>query len=128
MPGGRLEAIDEESRSRFAREAARGLVALDGEDLAHPRLTLPLIVSVWMRRSGAGTVTARRALLDVRAALLEESGLDEGTEPVPLLVADPAVATLSLAVYVHGLLRRSAHTLATSRHDMAERAVKALSA
>jgi len=74
VPGGRLEAIDEESRSRFAREAARGLVALDGEDLAHPRLTLPLIVSVWMRRSGAGTVTARRALLDVRAALLEESG------------------------------------------------------
>jgi hypothetical protein len=121
VPSERLEATDEESLQRFAREAIVGLATLDAEDLKPPRLTLPLIVSVWMRRAGVGTATARRGLLALRVALLDESGLDERTEPVPLPVADSAVATLSLAVYLHGLLRRSAHTAEASRQDMAER-------
>ena len=126
MPGGRSEAVDAEPLLHFAREAMLGLVTLDAEDLTPPRLTLPLIVSVWMRRARVGTGTARRALLELRSALLEASGVDAGCEPVPLLVSDPAVATLSLAVYLHGLLQRAAHVAATTRLDIAERAVDAL--
>jgi hypothetical protein len=121
VPSVRPEAIDEESVQHFAREAIVGLATLDSDDLTPPRLTLPLIVSVWMRRAGVGAATARLGLLALRGALLRESGLDERTEPVPLPVADPAMATLSLAVYLHDLLRRSAHTAAASRLDMAER-------
>ena len=54
-------------------------------------------------------------MLELRAALLEASGLDERTEPVPLLVADPVAATISLAVYMDGLLQRAARMTATSR-------------
>ena len=126
MPGGWSQAVDDEPLTHFAREAVLGLVTLDAEDLTPRRLTLPLVVSVWMRRTGVGTNTARRALLRVRAALLEASGIDARREPVPLLVADPAVATLSLAVYLHGLLQRSATIAATTRLQMAERAVQSL--
>jgi hypothetical protein len=112
----------------FAREAVLGLVTLESEDLSPPRLTLPLTVSVWMRRSRVGTGTARRALLELRTVLLEASGLDATCEPVPLSVSDPAVATLSLAVYLHGLLQRAAHGAATTRVAIAERAVEMLAA
>ena len=47
-------------------------------------------------------------MLQLRAALLEVSGLDERTEPVPLLVADPVAAVISLAMYMDGLLQRAA--------------------
>ncbi len=54
-----------------------------------------------MRRGRIRVETARDAMLELRAALLSASGLDERTEPVPLLVADPVAATISLA-RVHG--------------------------
>ena len=47
-------------------------------------------------------------------------------ELVPLPVSDPAVATLSLAVYLHGLLQRAAHAADTTRRDIAARAAEAL--
>ena len=59
--------------------------------------------------------------------LLEVSGLDERTEPVPLLVADPVAAVISLAMYMDGLLQRAARMTATSRRDMATRALAVVS-
>jgi hypothetical protein len=42
-------------------------------------------------------------------------------------VADPVAATISLAVYVDDLLQRAARTAATSRADMARRALELVS-
>jgi hypothetical protein len=67
--------------------------------------------------------TARDAMLELRAALLRASGLDERTEPVPLLVADPVAATISLALYMDGLLQRAARMTARSRVDIAAHAL-----
>jgi len=119
----RLEAVEEESRERFAREAILGLADLEPQDLTQGNLSVPLGLSLWMRRGRIRVETARDAMLELRAALLRVSGLDERTEPVPLLVADPAAATISLAVYMDGLLQRAARMARTSRVDIATRAL-----
>ena len=117
---------NEESIERFALEAAHGLAELDPEDLAPGNLTLPLGLSVWMRRGQVGLDDARRALCALRRALLEASGLDERTEPVPLVVADPVAATISLALYLDGLLSRAAASASVSRTELAGRAAALL--
>jgi hypothetical protein len=123
----RLEVVEEESVERFAHEAMLGLADLESEDLAVGNLTVPLGLSLWIRRGRIRVETARDAMLLLRTALLRASGLDERTEPVPLLVADPVAATISLAVYVDDLLQRAARMAATSRVDMAQRALELVS-
>jgi len=123
----RLEAVEEESVERFVQEAMLGLADLEPEDLTHGNLTVPLGLSVWMRRGRIRVETARDAMLELRAAVLSASGLDERTEPVPLLLADPVAATISLAVYMDGLLQRAARMQATSREDIAQRALALVS-
>lgn len=115
--------VKEQSIARFAREAMLGLANLEPEDLTHGNLTVPLGLSLWMRRGRIGIEAARDAMFELRAALLSASGLDERTEPVPLLLSDPVAATISLAVYIDGLLHRATRALATSRIDMARRAL-----
>ena len=127
MSGVRLELVEERSTARFAHEAMLGLADLEPEDLTHGNLTVPLGLSLWMRRGGIGVEDARDAMFELRAALLSASGLDERTEPVPLLLSDPVAATISLAVYVDGLLQRAARVAATSRLDMARRALALVS-
>ena len=127
MSGVRLEAVEEESVERFVHEAMLGLADLEPEDLSHGNLTVPLGLSLWMRRGRIGVETARDAMLELRAAVLRASGLDERTEPVPLLVADPVAATVSLALYMDGLLQRAARTNATSRAEMARRVLELVS-
>lgn len=126
MHGARLESLSEESVERFVTEAVHGLATLDPEDLVPGNLTVALGLSLWMRRAGIGSRRARSALLTLRHALLEASGLDERTEPVPLVVADPGAAAISLAVYLEGLLRRAAATTHMARTEMAERAAALL--
>jgi hypothetical protein len=104
-----------------------GLADLEPEDLAQGNLTVPLGLSLWMRRGGIDIEAARDAMFDLRAALLSASGLDERTEPVPLIVADPVAATISLAVYVDDLLQRAARMAETSRIDMAQLALELVS-
>lgn len=127
MSGVRLEAIEEESVERFVHEALLGLADLEPEDLTQGNLTVPLGLSLWMRRGRIRVETARDAMLELRAAVLRASGLDERTEPVPLLVADPVAATISLALYMDGLLQRAARMQATSHEDMARRALELVS-
>jgi hypothetical protein len=127
VSGVRLELVEEQSVARFAHEAMLGLADLEPEDLAQGNLTVPLGLSLWMRRGGIGIEAARDAMFDLRAALLDASGLDERTEPVPLVVADPVAATISLAVYVDDLLQRAARTAATSRAEMARRSLELVS-
>jgi hypothetical protein len=126
VPHPRVEVVDEEPIERFVHEAMRGLAELTPADLVPENLSLPLGLSVWMRRGNIGLAGARRALLVLRGALLAVSGLDESTEPVPLVVADPVAAIMSLAVYLDGLLVRAAAEAALSRAELAERALAAL--
>ncbi|MGA2520713.1 MAG: hypothetical protein ABSG81_07850 [Acidimicrobiales bacterium] len=126
MRGARLESVGERSVERFVREALFGLATLDAEDRTPDNLSLPLGLSLWMRRGGVGVMGARAALLALRGALLEASGIDARREPVPLVVADPSTAAISLALYLDGLLERAAATRGVSREDMAERAVALL--
>ena len=127
MSGAGLEVVEEESVERFAHEAMLGLADLEAEDFSHGNLTVPLGLSLWMHRGRIRIETARDALLQLRSALLRASGLDERTEPVPLLVADPVAATISLAVYMDGLLQRAARMTAMSRVDVATRALALVS-
>ena len=54
------------------------------------------------------------------------AGLDAGSEPVPLRVADPVLFVLNLAVYLDGLVERAARALGVSRGDAADAAVELL--
>ena len=123
MSGAQLRVIEDHSLEQFAHEAAFGLAELEHADLAPGNLSLPLVLSLWMQRAGVGLRAARDTLLALRQALIDASGLDGRTEPVPLVVADPATSALSLARYVEGLLRRAAHATATTRVELAERAL-----
>jgi len=123
VSGVRLEVVEEESVQRFVHEALLGLADLEPEDLSGGNLTVPLGLSLWIRRGRIRVETARDAMLELRAAVLSASGLDERTEPVPLLLADPVAATISLALYMDGLLQRAARMQATSREEIAQRAL-----
>jgi hypothetical protein len=128
VSGVRLEVVEEESIERFAREAMLGLAVLEPDDLTPGNLTVRLGLSLWMRRGRIRVETARDAMLELRGALLEASGLDARTEPVPLLLADPVAAIISLALYLEGLLQRAARMTATSRVEVATRALVLVSA
>jgi len=128
VSGVRLEVVEEESIERFAHEAMLGLADLEPDDLTPGNLTVALGLSLWMRRGRIRVETACDAMLELRSAILDASGLDERTEPVPLLLADPVAAIVSLALYMDGLLQRAARMTATSRADVATRALALVSA
>jgi len=108
MPMADTALEDEESAREFARQAGLGLATLTCSDIAEGNLTLPLALSAWLRITRIGVVGACSSLLGLRAALLEASGLDRDTEPVPLLTRDPQRALIGHATYVRGLIFRSA--------------------
>ena len=127
MPGAQLTVVGDVPVSRFVHEALTGLAVLGPEDRTPGNLSLPLGLSLWIQRGGVGVNTACDVLLDLRTVLLSAAGLDARTEPVPLQLADPRAAAISIAVYVDGLLSRAARAAGTSRLEMAERAVALLS-
>ncbi len=112
----------------FTPLMARGLACLEPEDLLEGNLTLALGISAWLRRSGADLTDAVQAMLDIRDALVEVGGLDARTEPVPLLAGEARTAVLSLAIYLDGLVRRSAAVSGVSRSAVVERALERLGA
>lgn len=124
MPGTALEHAG--ATRRFARQALLGLAGLEPADVTGGNLTLPLALSAWLRIAGLSTADARSSLLDLRLALVQVSGLDQATEPVPLLTREPRQALVGLAVYLHGLVIRSAAHAQTSRSAIAEEALELL--
>ncbi len=106
--------------------AARGIASLEPTDLVEGNLTLPLGLSAWMRLAGLDLAEARDVLLILRSRLLETSGLDRASEPVPLLAGDERTAVLALAVYLEGLVARASRRAGTSREQSAELALAAL--
>jgi hypothetical protein len=106
---------------------AEGLARIEPGDLAPGTLLLSLSVSVLVRRAGADLATARRAMLDVRAAIIEAAGLEARTEPVPLLAGDQRTVVLHLSIYLDTLLDRAASVAGISRSAVIERALVHLS-
>ncbi len=112
-----------EARCGQAPAIAAGLARIEPGDLEPDTLLLSLSVSVLVRRAGADLATARRAMLDVRGAIIEAAGLDARTEPVPLLAGDERTVVLHLSIYLDSLLDRAASASAQSRAEVIERAL-----
>jgi hypothetical protein len=74
---------------------------------------IPFGLTASMARHGAGAHDVVEAILALRRAVVSAAGLDPATEPVPLVVGDPAVAAVSLARYLQGLLDRAARAMRT---------------
>jgi hypothetical protein len=84
---------------------------------------IPFGLTASMARHGAGAEDVVEAILEVRAAVIAAAGIDPSTEPVPLVVGDPAVAAVNLGVYLQGLLDRAA---TVARIDRATVSVRTL--
>jgi hypothetical protein len=112
--------------TEFAAEAARGLAGFEFEDLREGNLSLIFALSAWLRTADISVDDAQAGLLQLRRALMECSGLDKKTEPVPLLAGQPRAALLGLAAYVHGLICRSALHKHTSPCTVVEEALTVL--
>jgi hypothetical protein len=110
----------------FLREAAMGVAAIIPEDLDQGNLTIPLGVSAWIVRSDVDLDQACQAMLALRAAFLTVSGLDQRSEPVPLLGADRRTSVLTLAVYLDGLMGRGARAARMTRSELADAALALL--
>ena len=98
------------SEAAFVSEVMRGLATLwiHGGPAEEEDLSVPLGLSAWIVRAGIGLPDACDALLDLRSALLEVSGLDRRTEPVPLAFGDPRLALRTVGGYLFGLVGRAA--------------------
>jgi hypothetical protein len=97
-----------EAAREFARQAGFGLAGLSPGDLVPGNLTMVFALSAWLRTCDVDPVPACSGLLGLRQALLQTSGLEIASEPVPLLAGGHRNALLALSVYVHGLISRSA--------------------
>lgn len=106
--------------------AGLGLAGLVRDDLVEGNLTVLFALSAWLCIVGIGTVPASSSLLALHRPLIEASGLDRGSEPVPLLAGDSRVALASLAIYLHGLIERSATHAHTSAATIVEKALEIL--
>jgi hypothetical protein len=93
------------------------------EDHDAGNLTVPLGVSTWIARSDIDLARACDAMLELRSAFLDVSGLDRRSEPVPLLGGDRRTSVLTLAVYLDGLVERGARHARISRRELAEAAL-----
>jgi hypothetical protein len=110
----------------FASDVVRCIVSLSDEGPAAGPLSLPFGLTAWMKRHGADLSDTIDTVLRLRGALLAAAGLDAGSEPVPLRVADPVLFVLNLAVYLDGLVGRAARALGVARGDAADAAVELL--
>jgi len=110
----------------FLREAALGVAAIIPEDLDPGNLTIPLGVSAWIVRSDVDLAQACEAMLALRSAFLTVSGLDQRSEPVPLLGPDRRNSVLTLAVYLDNLMARGARAARATRGELAEAALALL--
>jgi len=106
---------------------ARGLLELEADDLARENLSLELGLSLWMRRTAIDLPGVRDVLLSFRVAVIELSGLDRRTEPVPLISRDPVSGMRNLCIYLKGLIRRASEESGLDERQITERGLAELS-
>jgi hypothetical protein len=102
---------------------AEGLSGLGGPWVDSDDLTTLMSVSAWMSQAGAGVVDSIEAMIKLRTALVTAGGLDERTEPVPMLHADEKVAVLNLARYIEDLVRRASYAAEQSATALVDKAL-----
>src|ERR1700758_2428791 len=89
------EPLDPDRIEKFASALASGIVAEmsdpSGSRIQSDDLTALLYISAWMNIAGAELADCLSAMLRLRTALVLAAGLDERTEPVPLLPRDEKV-------------------------------------
>lgn len=91
----------------FSQQVLRGIVAIEPLRSEEKDLCLELGLSLWMRRSGTSIEEARRAMWGLRGALIEASGIDGSTEPIPLHGVDPRLDVVNLGAYLRRLIGRA---------------------
>jgi hypothetical protein len=74
-------------------------------------LTLELGLSVWMHRHAIADDDCLSAMLAIRAALVEASGMDAQTEPIPLYGRSPEADLAIFAGYLADLFIRASAVL-----------------
>jgi hypothetical protein len=124
--GAQARAPEQTVERSFLREAALGVAGIIPEDRDPGNLTVPLGVSTWIVKSEIDLAQACEAMLALRTAFLDVSGLDRRSEPVPLLGGDRKTSVLTLAVYLDGLVDRGARMAGTTRTELAEAALDLL--
>jgi hypothetical protein len=92
----------------FARSAGLGLTEFSPEDLSGGNLSLVFALSAWLRLNDLDISEGCAALFGLRRALVEVSGLDASSEPIPLMAGDSRTGLVGLGAYMHGLIRRAA--------------------
>jgi hypothetical protein len=125
-----LEAVKHERvrAAEFAAELGLGVADLQPEDLGYDALTLTWGLSAWMRRCSVGIDEAWDGVAMLRSALLEASGLDRASEPVPLRAGEPSVALVNVAAYLDALVERAARQTGKERRAVVSEAVALLQA
>lgn len=122
------EPLDPERIAKFASciawGIADGLHDISGSRIGTDDLTALMWISAWMNQSGAELVDSLKAMLRLRTAIVRAAGMDEKTEPVPLLPADAKVAALNLARYLEDLMRRASSVGDLATSDVADRALE----
>ena len=89
---------------------------------------IPFGLTAAMARRAAPVRAVVDALLLLREAVMAAGGIDPATEPVPLVVAEPDVAAVSLVAYLRGLVERAAAVSGTSREAVADGVLRHLAA
>jgi hypothetical protein len=110
----------------FGPATLAGVAELGPVDLASGDLSLELGISVWLRRNETTLEDARHTLLDLRHRVLEVSGLDAATEPVPFVGRNLPLDVINLVAYLGDLLRRGAHALRCTPSALAARVMAQL--
>jgi hypothetical protein len=108
------------------RAAACAIRDIVPDDRREGCLTLPLVLSSWLRLHRLDLDDACDALVELRHGVVATAGLDAASEPVPLVVGDRRRAVVSLATYLDGLVERAAWAGGTDREAVLESALAAL--
>ena len=88
-----MDVVSDADPSMFAQAVLRGVASLGPN---HTDLSCELGLSLWMRQTRTQISEAGPAMLALRSALVEVSGIDLATEPIPLFGVDPALDLLNL--------------------------------
>ena len=112
----------------FGPALLHGLAELGPVDVASGDLSLELGISVWLRRNGTSLEEARHLLLDLRQLVLEVSGLDPATEPLPFVGRSLTLDVVNLVAYLGDLLRRGAAAAGCAPRALAIRVMAELPA
>ena len=123
-----LNAMVTDIPSGFGPALLQGLAELGPVDLASGDLSLELGISVWLRRNETSLEEARHLLLDLRRLVLEASGLDAATEPLPFVGRSLKLDVVTLVAYLGDLLRRGASVAGCAPHALAARVMEHLPA